>query len=245
VKADPPPEALEPRSTAAIPQAATEPIVVFWTRRESVCDQCQAQLGRGSFIRVRDGSAACLECADMDHLVFLPRGDAALTRRATKHSALSAVVVQWSRSRRRYERQGTLVEESALSRAEDESLADAERRAARRERAGLQRAMWDERFIEAFTGAIVAAYPGCPPEEALLVARRACERRSGRVGRTAAGRSLSDEAVELAVRAHVRHRHTAYDRHLMAGWDRDEARAAVAGAVDAVMDRWSRQREVP
>jgi hypothetical protein len=34
----------------------------------------------------------CLTCADLDHLVFLGAGDAALTRRAKKASTLSAVV---------------------------------------------------------------------------------------------------------------------------------------------------------
>jgi hypothetical protein len=47
-------------------------------------------------------------------------GDAALTRRAGKHSKLSAVVLKWSRARKRYERQGLLVEETVLQRAEDE-----------------------------------------------------------------------------------------------------------------------------
>ncbi len=32
--------------------------------------------------------------AGLDHLVFLPAGDAALTRRATKASSLSAVVLR-------------------------------------------------------------------------------------------------------------------------------------------------------
>ena len=48
-------------------------------------------------------------------LVFQPSGDAALTRRANKNSRLSAVVVRFSRARKRYERQGILVEEDALS----------------------------------------------------------------------------------------------------------------------------------
>jgi len=55
----------------------------------------------------------CLGCADLDHLVFLAAGDAALTRRAKKASALSAVVVRFIRARKRYERQGILVDEPA------------------------------------------------------------------------------------------------------------------------------------
>src|SRR5438874_6527677 len=46
----------------------------------------------------------CLSCADLDRLVFLPAGDTALSRRARKHSPLSAVVVRFSRARGRYER---------------------------------------------------------------------------------------------------------------------------------------------
>jgi hypothetical protein len=75
-----------------------------------------------------------MECADLDHLVFLGSGDAALTRRATKHSSLWAVVVRFSRSRGRYERQGVLVQPKALEKAKEECLADADLRAPRQER---------------------------------------------------------------------------------------------------------------
>lgn len=68
----------------------------------------------------------------------------------------------------------------------------------------------------------------------------ACEKYSGRVGRSAAARRLDDEAVTLAVVAHVRHRETAYDRMLAAGEDRQDARALVRGEVEAVLERWAR-----
>lgn len=55
-------------------------------------------------------------------LESLPSGDAALTRRATKYSEHAAVVVRFSRSRGRYERQGILVETSTLHRAEQECV---------------------------------------------------------------------------------------------------------------------------
>jgi hypothetical protein len=51
-------------------------------------------------------------------LVFLAAGDALLTRRAKAGSERSAVVVRFSRSRGRYERQGLLVERRALEEAE-------------------------------------------------------------------------------------------------------------------------------
>lgn len=64
----------------------------------------------------------------MDHLVFLPPGDATMSRRAKRASRLSAVVVRFSRSRKRYEQQGILVKEQALAQAESECLDDAEAR---------------------------------------------------------------------------------------------------------------------
>jgi hypothetical protein len=59
----------------------------------------------------------CLRRVGMDHLVFLPAGDPGLTRRAHRVSELSAVVVRFSRSRKRYERQGLLVEGASLTQA--------------------------------------------------------------------------------------------------------------------------------
>src|SRR5207249_4682230 len=105
---------------------------VFITTRESRCDECGEDLGsRALILLAGDRGAFCLTCADLDHLLFLPPGDPALTRRARKYSTLSAVVLKWSRARKRYERQGLLVEEHALERAETECLNDAEVRARR------------------------------------------------------------------------------------------------------------------
>lgn len=70
------------------------------------------------------------------------------------------------------------------------------------------------------------------------IARHACARYSGRIGRTASAKALSEEAIDLAVRAHIRHRHTRYDEHLMMGWDRGRAREAVHAIVDDVAARW-------
>jgi hypothetical protein len=104
---------------------------VFISTRDSTCDECGDQLGRHAWITLlgQERRAFCLSCADLDHLVFLPPGDAALRRRARKHSTLAAVVLKWSRARKHYERQGLLVEERALQQAEAECLADADARA--------------------------------------------------------------------------------------------------------------------
>ena len=105
---------------------------VFITSKESKCDECKEDLGSKAWIMLAEAKRAlCLSCADLDHLVFLPSGDAALTRRARKHSALSAVVLKWSKARKHYERQGLLVEEPALKQSETECLADEDVRAQR------------------------------------------------------------------------------------------------------------------
>jgi hypothetical protein len=67
---------------------------------------------------------ACLRCVKLDDLEFLGAGDALLTRRAKAKSARWAVVVQFSRSRKRYERQGLLIEPQALAAAQSEVAAE-------------------------------------------------------------------------------------------------------------------------
>jgi hypothetical protein len=57
----------------------------------------------------------CLRCVGLDDFEFLSAGDALLTRRVKAKSARYAVVVRFSRARRRYERQGVLVEQQALA----------------------------------------------------------------------------------------------------------------------------------
>lgn len=180
----------------------------------------------------------CLDCADLGHLVFLPRGNAALTRRAREASSLWAVVVRHNRQRTRYERQGLLVEEAALASAEEACLADAEARARRRERDAARRAAEDVRFTARLTAEILRLFPSCPLDRALDVAAHTSVRGSGRVGRTAAGRALDDGAVTAAVRASVRHLDTPYDALLMRGVPRHEARRRVAAVIEATLTAW-------
>ena len=161
-------------------------------------------------------------------------------RRAKKLSTLAAVVLKWSRARKRYERQGLLVEEDALHEAEVSCLADEEARARRRERAASRRAEQDEEFITRFAARVRELFPERPEGREVLIAQHACEKYSGRVGRSAAAQRFDDEAVRLAVVAHVRHRETAYDELLVSGEERQVARALVRGEVAAVLERWSR-----
>ncbi len=76
-------------------QSEGEEIKVFISSRESKCDECGEELGSKAWITLAgDKGALCLSCADLDHLLFLPSGNVALTRRARKHSTLSAVVLK-------------------------------------------------------------------------------------------------------------------------------------------------------
>jgi hypothetical protein len=217
--------------------AAPEPIV-FSILRASQCSECKTELHSGSFLTLEKGQPLCMTCADLDHLVFLPRGDTALTRRSRKHSSLSVVVVKFSRARNRYERQGVLVEEAALDKAQEECLSDEEVRARRREREAARRQEEDYELVQEMAGRIRALYPGCPAGEALAIARHTAERGSGRVGRSASGRALDEGALRLAVIASVRHQHTHYDELLMRGLERSEARWAVRDKIEEVLSSW-------
>jgi len=220
--------------------AKSKELVVFDILRDSKCEECQRELPKGDFLFLEGGHALCLSCADLDHLVYLPRGDAALTRRARKHSALSALVVRFSRSRGRYERQGVLVEKAALDQAEEECLGDAAERATRREQDGLRRAQQDQDLGARMTETILRLFPGCPPKEASAIAAHTSVRGSGRVGRTSSGRALEEQALTAAVVAAIRHKHTRYDELLMRGYSRMEARDSIRDAVDRVVERWRR-----
>ena len=225
-------------------QKKTKPneLTVFITSRASKCDECDENLGKGAWITLQgsDKKAACLSCADLDHLVFLPSGDMALTRRSRKYSKLAAVVVKWSRARKRYERQGLLVENEAIEQAEIECKADTQQRELRRALAAVRRAELDEEYIDRFAIRVRELYPACPAGREKVVAEHACRKYSGRVGRSAAAKELDENAVRLAVTAHIRHQETDYDELLFEGLDRSQARERVRGLVAGVLERWQK-----
>ena len=214
---------------------------VFISARESSCDECGEKLGRSAWITlVGEHRALCLTCADLDHLIFLESGNAALTRRARNYSTLSAIVLKWSRARNRYERQGILVDESALVRAEAECLADGDARARRREREAERRAELDREYVERFAQRVRELFANCPAGIEHDVSEHACLRYSGRVGRSSQAKALDEEAVRLAVIAHIRHVLTPYDDLLAKGRDRREARRLVTDQVRSVLNTWQR-----
>lgn len=216
-----------------------EELKVFISNRESICGECGESLGSKAWITLAgEKGALCLACADLDHLLFLPSANVALTRRARKHSTLVAVVLKWSRARKRYERQGLLVEAQGLEKAEEECLADSEVRTRRRERQAVWRDEVDSKYVEEFAARVRELFPGCPTGSEREMAERACLKYSGRIGRSASAKAMDEAAVRLAVIAHVRHRETKYDELLAKGHERWQARAAVGEAVDRVLQKW-------
>ncbi len=215
--------------------------LVWISHKDTRCTACEAEVSQGEFVAIdRAQGSRCVKCAGLDGLVFLPSGDAALTRRALARSYRSAVVLKFSRARKRNERQGVLVDESAIKQAESENASDEARRRVHRQQQRIRREAAERKYREAFAARVLDLFPGALRGQAEAIAARACEKHSGRVGRTAHAKALAEDAVTLAVRAHVRHAHTDYDRLLAEGREPAEARAIVRPAIDGILTRWSR-----
>jgi len=213
-------------------------IVVFIVRKDTQCSKCKQEIFAHNFIYLKEGQPLCLSCAGLDHLVYLPSGDVCITRRSIKHSKIYAVVVKWSRTRKRYERQGVLVEEEALKKAKEECLADAEERKRRKELSAIKREKLDREYIEKFAKKIRELFPNCPLGEEIKIAEYACKKHSGRVGRSSIAKELNPEAIVLAVKAHIRHNYTNYDELVFELQDRHLAREKVSDKIKKILDKW-------
>jgi hypothetical protein len=109
----------------------------------------------------------------------------------------------------------------------------------RRERDRERRADEDVELQARMAAEIARLFPSCPPERAEAIARHTALRGSGRVGRSAAGRALDEQAIILAVVASVRHQDTDYDSLLMSGVSRDVARDRIRPDIDRVLASWA------
>jgi hypothetical protein len=96
----------------------------------------------------------------------------------------------------------------------------------------------DQAYVAAFAKAIARQFPSCPEEDAQEIARHACQKYSGRVGRSAAAKQFDPAAVRLALIAHVRHKRSGYDELLARYDDRQEARSEVRGRIDEILEKW-------
>lgn len=212
--------------------------VVFRIHTAGQCSRCATHLTVGDLLEIVDSQALCLSCAGMGTLTLLPSGDVALTRRSAKLSSQSAVVVEWSRRGKRYERRGTLVDPAAIDQARLQCAADVQKREIRREKSAVKTAILDGQYLAAFTAELLRLFPSCPPQEAGQIARHACEKHSGRVGRSASAKNLDPDKIRLAVIAHIRHVHTGYDGFFDVNLPKHQARRLVQNKIDRILNSW-------
>jgi hypothetical protein len=92
--------------------------------------------------------------------------------------------------------------------------------------------------VQQFSRRVRELFPRCPVGRERGIAEHACLKYSGRVGRSAFARKLDEEAIRLAVIAHLRHTETPYDEYLMKGHERWEARALVQEKIEEHLEKW-------
>jgi hypothetical protein len=147
--------------------------------------------------------------------VFVPAGNAFRTREVKRQGPHWVLL----KRRKRYtETLGILCPGNILDAVEGREEATRAARAKARERAEKQRQRDEERYSLAFEEACLRyldfgpRYASVARTIAHETAVHATVKQSGRVGRT----SLLplDEKVRLAVRAHLRHRHTSYEKEI-------------------------------
>jgi hypothetical protein len=112
------------RTRERLAEKASRPpdlLVIQPLNDEWTCHRCG---GTGSLLVMENPGPACLRCVGLGDLEFLGAGNTLLTRRARAKSPRHAVVVRFSKARRRYERQGLMVEPTALAEAERELAAE-------------------------------------------------------------------------------------------------------------------------
>jgi hypothetical protein len=97
-------------------------------------------------------------------------------------------------------------------------------------------------YIAAFATAIAQQFPGCPDANAQEIAGHACQKYSGRVGRSSAAKQFDRAAIRLAVIAYIRHKYTKYDKLLARYTDRQEARSEVRGTIEEILEKWEQPR---
>jgi hypothetical protein len=106
---------------------APELVAILPRNRDWKCHRCGST---GDILMMENGGPACLTCVGLGDLEFLAAGNAKLTRLAKAKSGRHAVVVRFSKTRGRYERQGLLVETQALDEAQRQLAVEAARRLA-------------------------------------------------------------------------------------------------------------------
>lgn len=220
---------------------ATSSQNIYLTKREKLhCQKCKKAIPKGkAFVAdSEDYNGVCLRCSPFKSYTLLPPGNVALTRRSKKHSTLCGVLLFWNQRRRRYERKGQYVEAVAIELAKKECAADEALRAEKNKKAAAKREVEDKIYIQEFGKAIRVNYPNCPANREFEIAKHACEKYSGRVGRSAAAKQFDDKMIDLAVEAHVRHTETSYDNQFGKGRRKKEIRSDLKATIVRIMQSW-------
>ncbi|MBX9771254.1 MAG: hypothetical protein K2X29_07770 [Candidatus Obscuribacterales bacterium] len=88
------------------------------------CYRCDTKLESGQLAKLEhdseDRELQCAKCAGLDNLEILLKGDAKLTRLASKYSKAKYTLLKWSALWKAYERQGLLLEPQAIKKAKEE-----------------------------------------------------------------------------------------------------------------------------
>ncbi|GAA3511107.1 hypothetical protein GCM10022393_26060 [Aquimarina addita] len=214
---------------------------IFLTKKEKLkCFSCGKSIAPGkSFVaKSENHKGTCFNCSPFEGYVMLPSGDAAMTRRSKKYSTLCGVVLAWNQRRKRYERRGQLVEEEAIKKARLECIADQANRDVKNKKAAIVRDKKDREYIIAFANAIRFRYSNCPKDREYEIAKHACQKYSGRVGRTADAKKIDTKMIDLAVEAHIRHAETTYDHQFGKGKLKKEIRADIRSDIDYILNTW-------
>lgn len=190
------------------------------------CNSCGGE-PTDPLLRVKAGGI-CLDCTGLGHLVFLPSGDANLTRRTAKASGVTGVVYRMNTPRRRYERQGILAEQCAVELAARQCLEDDD--------LTPRRLRVDDALRREIADHIRAQFPGCPPLRAEAIAFYAAVRGRARRNR---GNAADPGSVLAAVTNSVRRIDTDYERLLLTGLERADAERAVQIRVDDILRTWT------
>ena len=214
---------------------------VYLTKKETLsCQRCKRPIKKGErFVaEAEDKRGTCFKCSPYTEATLLEPGDAAMTRRSKKHSNICGVVYGWNQRRKRFERKGQYVEAEAIELARKECVADAEKRAKANEKAAIKRAADDKVYVAEFSKAIKQRYPNCPKNRETEIAQHACEKYSGRVGRTANAKQFDKEMIDRAVEAHIRHAETNYDSQFNKGKTKRAIRSDLKIDILSILQKW-------
>ncbi len=219
---------------------------IYLTKKETLtCSKCTKRIsvGQAYVAETEKHKGTCFACSPFINAVFLKPGNAALTRRSKKHSSYCGVVFAWNGRRKRFERRGQYVEAEAITKAEEECANDEKERALNNEKAAIKRVEQDKLYIAEFSKAIRALYPNCPKNREIAIATHACEKYSGRVGRTAKAKKFDRKMIDLAVEAHIRHKETNYDSQFGTGQTKRAIRSNVKQDISHVLRKWGHAPE--